>query len=70
MIRQISQTGFPLRSAVVAATRDSGAFALVAGSKGAALILALAPGACNALATAANGTSTGVALVEIFELPE
>jgi hypothetical protein len=53
---------------VVAAARDTGAFALVAGSKDAALILTLAPGAYTAQVTPADGT--GVALVEIYEVPE
>jgi hypothetical protein len=45
-----------------------GAFALPAGSKDAALILTLAPGAYTAQVTAADGTATGVALVEIYEM--
>jgi hypothetical protein len=54
---------------VVAAARDTGAFALAAGSKDASLILTLAPGAYTAQVTAADGSATGVALVEIYEVP-
>jgi alpha-tubulin suppressor-like RCC1 family protein len=53
---------------VVAAARATGAFALATGSKDAALILTLAPGAYTAQVTAADGTTTGVALVEIYEI--
>jgi hypothetical protein len=56
-------------TATAQAARDTGAFALVAGSKDAALILTLAPGAYTAQVTAADGTATGVALVEIYEVP-
>ncbi len=52
------------------AATATGAFALAAGSKDAALILTLAPGAYTAQVGASDGTSTGVALVEIYELPQ
>ena len=56
-------------SGIAAATTASSAFALPAGSKDAAVIVTLAPGAYTAQVTAADGKSTGVALVEIYELP-
>jgi hypothetical protein len=55
-------------TATTAAAQATGAFALIAGSKDAALILTLAPGAYTAQVTAADGTTTGVALVEIYEM--
>ena len=55
-------------TATTEAARGTGAFALVAGSKDAALILTLVPGAYTAQVTAADGTATGVALVEIYEM--
>lgn len=67
----------PLSSAQTAATaadltaaaQATGAFALVTNSKDAVLIVTLAPGAYTAQVSAADGTSTGVALVEIYEVP-
>jgi hypothetical protein len=44
-----------------------GAFALSAGSKDAALLTTLAPGAYTALITDPSGTGTGVALAEIYD---
>ena len=55
-------------TATTEAARGTGAFALTAGSKDAALILTLAPGAYTAQVTATDGSSTGVALVEIYEI--
>jgi hypothetical protein len=57
-------------TATAAAGTQTGAFALVSGSKDAAVILTLNPGAYTAQVSAADGTSTGVALVEIYELPQ
>ena len=51
------------------AAREAGAFALAAGSRDSALIVTLAPGAYTAQITAADGTATGSALIEIYELP-
>ncbi len=51
------------------AARDTGAFALANGSKDAALILTLAPGAYTAQVSGADGASTGVALIEVYEVP-
>lgn len=52
---------------LVAAASATGAFSLVAGSKDAALLITLAPGAYTAHVTSASGT--GIALVEVYELP-
>ena len=56
-------------AATAQAARDTGAFALANGSKDAALILTLAPGAYTAQFSGADGTSTGVALIEVHEVP-
>ena len=56
-------------SATAQAARDTGAFALANGSKDAALILTLAPGAYTAQVSGADGASTGVALIEVYEVP-
>ncbi len=50
------------------AAKSVGAFALVSGSKDAALVITLAPGAYTAQVAASSDT-TGVALVEVYELP-
>jgi hypothetical protein len=51
-----------------AAFTSTGAFALAHGSKDAALIVVLAPGAYTAVVSGVGG-QTGVALVEIYEIP-
>ncbi len=51
------------------AARDTGVFALPVGSKDAALILTLAPGAYTAQVGGADSISSGIALVEIYEVP-
>ena len=56
-------------TATAQAARDTGAFALATASKDAALILTLMPGAYTGRVSSADGTSTGTALVEIYELP-
>ena len=56
-------------TATAQAARDTGAFALANGSKDAALILTLAPVAYTAQVSGADGTSTGVALIELYEVP-
>ncbi len=53
---------------VVAAAANAGAFALTAGSRDAALLITLAPGAYTAVVTGVGGT-TGTALVEVYALP-
>ena len=45
-----------------------GAFGLAAGSKDAALLVTLAPGSYTAQVSAV-GTATGLALVEVYEVP-
>ena len=55
-------------AAIAEAAKSVGAFALAAGSLDAALIVNLAPGAYTAQVLGADG-STGVALVEVYELP-
>jgi len=57
-------------TAAAAAASSTGAFTLAANSRDAALILTLAAGEYTAQVTATDGTSTGVALVEIYELPD
>ncbi|MBE2214413.1 MAG: hypothetical protein IAE82_11120 [Opitutaceae bacterium] len=53
---------------LAAAATAASAFGLDAGSKDAAVVITLAPGAYTAHVTAAEGSS-GVALVEVYELP-
>lgn len=55
-------------AAVATAAVESGAFALTAGSKDSALVLTLEPGAYTCRVAGA-GTSTGIALVEVYLLP-
>ena len=55
-------------SAITAAAQQAGAFAFAATSQDAALILNLAPGSYTAQISGVAGT-TGVALVEVYELP-
>jgi hypothetical protein len=47
---------------------QTGAFPLPAGSKDAALVVTLSPGAYTAQVSGAAGT-TGTALVEVYEVP-
>ncbi len=56
-------------AAVTAAETATGAFHLESGSKDAALLMTLAPGLYTVHVAGANNT-TGVALVEIYEVPE
>mgnify|MGYP003345191831 CR=1 FL=1 len=51
---------------ITAAARAAGAFALPAGSKDAVLLLTLAPGAYTAQM---SGTSGGVGMIEVYQLP-
>jgi hypothetical protein len=51
------------------AAKKTGAFELPNGSKDAAIVLTLAPGAYTAQ-VGGNGSDTGVALVEVYEIPE
>ena len=54
---------------IAAANAATGAGTLVVGSKDAALILTLAPGVYTAHVTGKAGSS-GVGMVEIYEIPE
>lgn len=53
---------------VSAATTASGAFALAAGGKDAAVVLTLEPGAYSAVVSGAGGAA-GASLVEVYEVP-
>ena len=55
-------------AAISTASAQTGAFAFAAGSADAAMIVTLAPGAYTAQVTGV-GTTTGLALVEVYELP-
>ncbi len=55
-------------SLIAAASTLSGAFALPAGSKDSAMLVTLPPGTYTAIVTG-NGGGTGVALVEVYEVP-
>ena len=55
-------------NATAQAALETGAFALSSGSKDAAMILTLAPGAYTAQVSSPDGVSTGNALVEIYEI--
>ena len=55
-------------AAITAASAQVGAFAFAAGSADAAMIVTLAPGAYTAQVAGVGGT-TGLALVEVYELP-
>ena len=56
-------------SDVSAAASATGAFALDAGSKDAALVLTLAPGGYTFEVTGAPGTAAGEALADIYAAP-
>lgn len=55
-------------SALAAAFSQSGAFALAAGSRDAALLRALEPGSYTVQVSSADGTA-GIGLIEIYEVP-
>lgn len=71
------ETATPVNSTQVAATpaelsaaaQKTGSFGYAAGSKDAAIIIVLAPGAYTAQVSGANG-ATGVGLIEVYEIPE
>jgi hypothetical protein len=54
--------------AIAAAAARSGTFALTAGSRDAALLVTLPPGTYTAQVSGVGG-STGVALIEVYEVP-
>jgi hypothetical protein len=53
---------------ITAASTQAGAFPLPAGSKDSAMLITLPPGTYSAVVTG-NGGSSGVALVEVYEVP-
>src|ERR1019366_7474912 len=55
-------------SLVSAATMSAGAFPLAAGGKDSAILITLPPGSYSAQVTGNNAT-TGIALVEVYEVP-
>jgi hypothetical protein len=61
--------GWVNSAAITTAGIQTGAFALPSGSKDAAVLLTLNPGAYTAQIKSANNTSSGVALIEIYEVP-
>lgn len=68
LARNAGWSSTPEASAIATAAAQSGAFEFPAGSADAALILNLAPGSYSAQVTGVDG-STGIALIEIYELP-
>jgi hypothetical protein len=54
---------------IVAAAQATGAFGLASGTRDAAIVVTLAPGAYTAQVSSVAGTS-GIGLVEIYEIPE
>ena len=54
---------------ITTAATQAGAFALTADSRDAALLVTLKPGSYTAQVKAAQVTSSGVALIEIYEVP-
>jgi hypothetical protein len=64
-----TNAGWANRAEIATAATQAGAFALVAGSRDAALLVTLKPGAYTAQVKAAQSASSGVALIEIYEVP-
>ena len=60
------ETGTSTAAQIIAASAQVGAFALPAGSKDAALLITLQPGAYSVVVTGVGNTS-GVALVEVYD---
>jgi hypothetical protein len=61
--------GWANSAAIAAAAIQTGAFTLPSGSKDAAVLLTLNPGAYTAQIKSAKNASSGVALIEIYEVP-
>jgi hypothetical protein len=61
--------GWANSAALATAASQTGAFALPSGSKDAAVLITLNPGAYTAQIKSAKNTSAGVALIEIYEVP-
>jgi hypothetical protein len=64
-----TNAGWANSAAIATAATQAGAFALAAGSGDAALLVTLKPGAYTAQVKAAQSASSGVALIEIYEVP-
>jgi hypothetical protein len=56
-------------ASTVQVSQQIGAFALADGSKDAAFVVTLQPGAYTVIGSAADGVSTGVVLVEVYAVP-
>jgi hypothetical protein len=61
--------GWANRAAIATAATQTGAFTLPTGSKDAAVLITLNPGAYTAQIKSAKNASSGVALIEIYEVP-
>jgi trimeric autotransporter adhesin len=64
-----TNAGWANSAAIATAATEAGAFALATGSRDAALLVTLKPGSYTAQVKAAQVTSSGVALIEIYEVP-
>jgi uncharacterized protein YjdB len=64
-----TNAGWANSAAFATAATQAGAFALTAGSRDAALLVTLKPGSYTAQVKAAQSASSGVALIEIYEVP-
>ena len=61
--------GWGNSATITTAAMETGAFALPSGSKDAAVLITLNPGAYTAQIKSAKNASSGVALIEIYEVP-
>lgn len=68
IVRNLGWSTSPDSAAIVRAAADTGAFPLTAGSADSAVLINLAPGAYTAQVSGVGG-ATGVALVEVYEMP-
>ena len=64
-----NNAGWANSAAIATAATQAGAFALTAGSRDAALLVTLKPGSYTAQVKAAQSASSGVAMIEIYEVP-
>jgi hypothetical protein len=64
-----TNAGWANSAAIATAATQAGAFALAAGSRDAALLVTLKPGSYTAQVKATQSASSGVALIEIYEVP-
>ena len=65
----VTNEGWPNSAAIAAAAIQTGALTLPSGSKDAAVLITLNPGAYTAQIKSAKNASSGVALIEIYEVP-